>query len=239
MSDWLVFITVVSPLVCSATNFPPEVMKLWAPLRRALLYFLRYSHGQHTAAQWNKARDDLLCYARLAEKEFGMHRLLTLQLHSAVVHLVDMVQAYGPAAFRMEFWVERMMQLLKRVTKYRTACSPELVAVNAWLLQRALWLLEAEHEGIQDLLRKIDPKAKAQMAPARDKHDEDGNTLTGTLNQKVEDIAEMVSRSDHLWLVRDAMKNLWACAMSNVSQSKHVCREVSCLPFLSACKTDD
>ena len=50
MSDWLVFITVVSPLVCSADSFPEDGMKLWAPLRKALLYFVRYSDGRHTPA---------------------------------------------------------------------------------------------------------------------------------------------------------------------------------------------
>ena len=72
----------------------------------------------------------------------------------------------------MEFWVERMMQVLKRVTKFRTACSPGLVAVNAWLLQRAFLLQEAEIDGIRDLLCRVDPKAKAGTAPARDQHDE-------------------------------------------------------------------
>ena len=192
MSDWLVFITVVSPLVCSADSFPTDVMKLWAPLRKALLYFVRYSDGQHTPAQWNAARDSLLTYARLAEETFNMHKLLTLQLHSAVVHLVDMVQAYGPSAFRMEFWVERMMQVLKRVTKFRTACSPELVAVNAWLLQRALLLLEAEREGVHDFLCTVDPKAKGGMAHARDEHDEQGNALTGTLKKDDESLLHLV-----------------------------------------------
>ena len=179
-------------MVCSAASFPDKVMDMWSPLRKALQYFTRYSHGQHTEDKWKEARDALLEYARLAEKTFKMHRLTTMQLHSAVVHLVDMVQAYGPAAFRMEFWVERMMQVLKRVTKFRTSCSPELVAVNAWLLMRALLCMEADDEGIQDLLRKIDPKAKADVAPARDRHDAQGNLLLGTLKQTEETMTETV-----------------------------------------------
>ena len=91
MSDWLVFITVVSPLVCSAKTFPKKVMDLWGPLRRALLYFPRYSDGQYTATAWSAARNDLLAYTGLAENTVCMHRLLTVQLHSAVVHLVDML----------------------------------------------------------------------------------------------------------------------------------------------------
>ena len=195
MSDWSVFIAAISPVVCSGASFPASVLELWAPLRHALVYFTRYSDGQHTEARWKEARDSLLEYARLAEQTFCMHKLATMQLHSAVVHLVDMVQAYGPSAFRMEFWVERMMQVLKRVTKFRTSCSPELVAVNCWLLQRALLRLEANHEGIQDLLRKIDPKAMSGAGRARDEHDQDGNLLIGKLAGEAYAFSDVV-RSD-------------------------------------------
>jgi len=150
MSDWQVFISVVSPLVCSADSFPKEVLDLWAPLRKALLYFTRYSDGQHTKARWDDARNSLLSYARLAE---------------------------------MEFWVERMMQVLKRVTKFRTSCSPELVAVNCWLLQSALLRLESLHDDIRRLHEKVDPKAMPEnMMPARDMHDTEGNCLLGKLS---------------------------------------------------------
>ena len=193
MSDWQVFISVVSPLVCSADSFPKEVLDLWAPLRKALLYFTRYSDGQHTKARWDDARNSLLSYARLAEQTFRMHKLLTHQLHCAVVHLVDMVQAYGPSSFRMEFWVERMMQVLKRVTKFRTSCSPELVAVNCWLLQSALLRLESLHDDIRRLHEKVDPKAMPEnMMPARDMHDTEGNCLLGKLSDSPYEYSDTV-----------------------------------------------
>jgi len=96
MSDWIVFLDTVSPLVLSGDSFPKEVMQMWVPLRRALLYYVRYWDGQHTEANWQQARNDLLKYARLAEDNFGMQKLMTMQLHTAVVHLTDMVIAYGP-----------------------------------------------------------------------------------------------------------------------------------------------
>ena len=193
MSDWQVFISVVSPLVCSADSFPKEVLALWAPLRKALLYFTRYSDGQHTKAGWEEARGSLLSYARLAENTFRMHKLLTHQLHYAVVHLVDLVQAYGPSSFRMEFWVERMMQVLKRVTKFRTSCSPELVAVNCWLLQSALLRLESLHNGIRQLHEKVDPKAMPEiLSAARDRHDSEGNCLLGKLSDMPSKFSETV-----------------------------------------------
>lgn len=181
MSDWIVFLDTVSPLVLSGASFPRKVMQMWIPLRRALLYYVRYREGQHHEVHWTAARNDLLQYAALAEKNFGMHKLTTLQLHSAVVHLTDMVKSYGPAAFRMEFWVERMMQEFKQVTKFRTSCSPELVATNAWLLRRALAQRLGEDNNIDSLRRKVDPKSKTRDPPGRDKHDEDGNVMLGKL----------------------------------------------------------
>lgn len=188
MSDWQVFIAAVSPVVCSDVTFPAAVMELWAPLREALMYFTRYHHGQHSDTRIADAQHALLQYACLAEQKFKLHKLTTLQLHSAVVHLADMVRAYGPAAFRMEFWVERMMQVLKRVTKFRTTCSPELVAVNAWLLQIALMRMEGREPGVASLHQAVDPKAKTIMAHVRDVHDQDGNTLTGALKDSTDDV---------------------------------------------------
>lgn len=188
MSDWIVFIDVVSPVVCSDPSFPQEVMNLWAPLRQALLYFTKYRPGQHNEAMLQKGQEAFVEYSQLAQKAFKLHKLSTIQLHSATVHLVDMVKAYGPSAFRMEFWVERMMQVLKRVTKYRTTCSPELVAVNSWLLEQALMHLKALVPGVADLHERIDPKAKKEMAHKRDSHDAEGNALIGKMTDCPEEL---------------------------------------------------
>ena len=188
MSDWQVFIAVVSPLVCAGRLFPNAVMEMWAPLQRALLYFTRYNHGQQVEECIVEAQNDLLAYASMVEDTFKLHRLATHQLHAAVVHLADMVRAYGPSAFRAEFWVERMMQLMKRVTKYRTSCSPELVAVHAWLVRAALLHLEATDPGVTDLLQRIDPRAKADDPQGRDEFDSQGNLLTGKLSDMEPDL---------------------------------------------------
>jgi hypothetical protein len=85
---------------------------MWQHLRKGLLYFMSYAKGQHREALWKRARNYLLRDARLAEENTqGGKRLCTQQLHTAVRHLVDHVDWYGPSAFRAEFWVERMVQL--------------------------------------------------------------------------------------------------------------------------------
>lgn len=67
---------------------------------------------------------------------FAGTALCTFKLHLAAIHLADQVRACGPSAFSLEYWVERMVQLYKRLIKYRSTAAPELLFVNDHLLQR-------------------------------------------------------------------------------------------------------
>lgn len=129
----------------------------------------------------------------MAEIARGMHKCCTLQLHTCVVHLAEMALAYGPSAFRTEFWVERMIQLLKRVTKYRTASSPEQVAVNAWQLRAALlaWTARGGDDNVTEVYDAVDPN-QHKGAARRDMHDADGVCLLGRLQDHNEDGATVV-----------------------------------------------
>jgi hypothetical protein len=80
----------------------------------------------------------LFRYARVAEATFGKLRLCTSNLHLCMVHLPGQVLASGPSSITAEFWVERIMLLLKRATKNRTMHYPELTVVNTWLLDAVL-----------------------------------------------------------------------------------------------------
>jgi hypothetical protein len=111
MEQWVLFVVVMSPAIFFDIDLPPKAAQLWTPLRQGLTYFLSYRKGQHRPELWNKARDQLLQYARLVQDITSGKNLCTIQLHSAVVHLVDYVDLYGPSAFRAEFWVERMVQV--------------------------------------------------------------------------------------------------------------------------------
>ena len=53
------------------------------------------------------------------------------------MHLADQVRACGPGFTWTEFWVERMVQLVKRMVKYRSTAYPELLFVHDWLLTLA------------------------------------------------------------------------------------------------------
>ena len=179
MSDWVTFLRVVSPYVLCNVGLPQDVLRLWTPLRAGAMYFLDYRQGQHQPHLIDAAQSKLCEYAYFAESLIPDTRLSTVQMHNCVVHLAEHVRLYGPSAFRTEFWVERMMQIMKRITKYRTMCSPELVAVATSLLKRALSSAAAVNAEHVVLWRKIDPDGvrEAQWDP----FDAEGNALTAKL----------------------------------------------------------
>jgi hypothetical protein len=109
-----------------------------------------------------RAHHLLLC-ARLAEEHTqGGKRLCTQQLHSAVCHLVNHVQLYGPSAFRAEFWVERMVQVLKRITRHRMGKHPCQTTVIHLNTAAACNVIEREVPAVAALLNTIDLERKQE-----------------------------------------------------------------------------
>jgi hypothetical protein len=95
---------------------PPKVQQMWCNLRKGLVYFTSYTKGQHRKALWVKARNRLLQNARMAEDSTqGGKRLCTQQLHSAVCHLVQHVELYGPS---VRLALGGIMSLLYRYKGY-------------------------------------------------------------------------------------------------------------------------
>lgn len=122
MSDWATWSEVVAPYVLLDSGVDERIMDMWHELRTGLLYFLRYQPGQHTEAAIDDAQNHLLRYAALVERNYGIARkaLVTHQLHVVCVHFAEQARQWGPLAFAAEWWVERLMQRFKRITKYRT-----------------------------------------------------------------------------------------------------------------------
>jgi hypothetical protein len=176
MYDWIVFVRLVSPYCMHNAGVPEEVLELWTPVRQAAVYFLDYKEGQHQEGLIDKAQNLLTLYSWLAEQKVPDLRLNTVQLHNCVVHLPQSVRKFGPSIFRTEFWIERLMQVMKRITKYRTMCSPELVAVAAWLLKRALHARAATHPELLQLWAEVDPDEARFVHP--DSFDVHGNAIT-------------------------------------------------------------
>lgn len=74
-------------------------------------------------------------------------KLCTQKLHIAACHLPDQVRACGAAYLFLEYWVERLVQLVKRFIKYRSTGCPELLFVNGHLLVRACRQMLLERGG--------------------------------------------------------------------------------------------
>ena len=143
MEDWLAFTETFSLYLLHDLEWQPDqdgirqvFEEMWSNLRAGTLYFLRYEEGQHTAHRIRAAQEALTKYGALAEQTFAGEVICTFKLHIAAWHLPDQVRCCGPSFFCLEFWIERMVQLLKRLIKYRSTKSPEKVYVNDELLRR-------------------------------------------------------------------------------------------------------
>lgn len=114
--------------------------------------------------------------------------LATFKLHLAAIHLPDQVRACGAGAFSLEFWVERMMQHLKRMIKYRSTAYPELLFVHDWLLTLACRRVRRTEEGKH--LRTVQEKHEDLKAAKRKSHDspeDDGTMLLGATRGTTEE----------------------------------------------------
>jgi len=73
--------------------------------------------------------------------------LTTFKLHQAAMHLPDQVRACGAGYLFVEYWVERLVQLVKRMVKYRSTAYPELLFVHDWILALAYRRVRLTEDG--------------------------------------------------------------------------------------------
>lgn len=97
---------------------------------------------------------------------FGGLALATFKLHLAAFHLPDQVRACGASFFMLEYWVERLVQLYKRMVKYRSTAFPELIFINSYLL----------HQACMNWLHRYGVKALVTMEEAVDRAREERRT---------------------------------------------------------------
>jgi hypothetical protein len=144
MEDRLTWTDTVSFFALHDAGVHPTILRMWGHLRTACMFFMRHQPGKHAEEHIQGAQDHLLAYARLVSSTWKMHELMTLNLHTCLVHVPEQARRCGPTAFAGEWWLERLMQVFKRVTKYRCTRYPETTAVQHWLLVQALddWKLQ-------------------------------------------------------------------------------------------------
>ena len=57
---------------------------------------------------------------------YGGLALATFKLYLAAFHLPNQVRACGASFFMLEYWVERLVQLYKRMVKYMSTAFPSV-----------------------------------------------------------------------------------------------------------------
>ena len=174
---------------------PDVIMKMWGHLRAGVLYFMRYLQNQHSEEGIKEAQDELFSYEALVQETFGMHELMTHNLHTCVSHVPDQARECGATAFAGEWWLERLMQTFKRVTKYRSSRYPETTAVNHFLKQAALGRIAQEDPTVTSLIDEIRaPRTTASDVgvntppPLKDATD-DASWLSGSLVDVTRDLS--------------------------------------------------
>jgi hypothetical protein len=65
-------------------------------------------------------------------------------------------------------FIERAIHTLKSVTRYRASCEPERVAVNAFLMDRALWDMHLRYSCVLDVSGAPEGRKGEDTLPSRD-----------------------------------------------------------------------
>lgn len=138
MEDRLVWADTVAAYALHEAGVDDRIMEMWGCLKTATVYFMRYMEGQHHPTYIHEAQTALFKYTVLVQEAFGSNELLTLQLHTCMAHAAEQAKLCGPTAYAAEWWLERCMQVFKRITKYRSTRHPECVGTNHFLGVQAL-----------------------------------------------------------------------------------------------------
>jgi hypothetical protein len=145
--------------------------EMWSLLRQVVVFYMRPFEGPEGPEE--KVAFQLACekhhgmlneYAKLAEKWFG-HLLCKSNLHNMMCPLPVQQATRGHSFYYTEFWVERMVQWAKKMTKFRTTGCPEKLIVGNILLRLALDQMTAVSPGNLTMGGWID---KHKGTPRRD-----------------------------------------------------------------------
>lgn len=93
-----------------------------------------------------------------------LDNLLSYKLHCVALHLADQELNYGPMCRVSEFWIERMIQYMKRVLSGRATNNLEACFVNDELMLEAL---RAWHARFPDHCKSVEEERKAEKARSR------------------------------------------------------------------------
>lgn len=189
MEDKLTWADTVSAYALHEAGVDERILEMWGHLRKATVFFMRYQHGQHQEEFIAEAQDALFQYTSLVQENFGMNELLTFQLHTCLAHVAEQARKCGATAFAGEWWLERCMQVFKRITKYRSTRHPECVGTNHFLAVQALNSIPCRSPTATKLLDVISPSERSGRGIRDDTSG--SNWLVGSLEDLSDNPAEV------------------------------------------------
>lgn len=158
-------------LVYSTYLFSPDVhdgkaviggvlKKAWGHLRRFIKY--HYAPKNFDKESRDMARSELIEYGKILEEHCP--GLCKQNLHILCCRLNLQEEDRGSVYGELELWIERVVQEVKRKTRYRATTDPEKVAARSITQGTAMDLLKSQYPS----LRPIDSQIQRERVGVRD-----------------------------------------------------------------------
>lgn len=193
-----------------------RLVKMWASLRKGLLYFCRSSPTPGVATDATAAAAALKQYGALVEQHLDIN-MLKFNLHLIVCRLAAQEAARGRVCHTTEYWVENLIQWAKSTVRYRTTKYPELVLAHDILVDWAIAVRIAAVPGLRDVVENWKPTHLGYNFSNPDEEGPDGTQLLGVgrvvQGAKKQEVLAAVKQYLQVWQVEG-----WSEAMVEGAQ---------------------
>lgn len=190
IEDWARLLLVYSSyLFCPDVHDGQHIIggplkKAWGHLRRFVQY--HYAPKNFDSARREEARNELIEYAKILEEHCPS--LCKQNLHILCCRLNMQEEARGSVYGELELWIERVVQDVKRKTRYRATTDPEKVAARSITANTAMELMKVQYPS----LRNIDDEIKKRKRARGDAAGYDEPDDVGLIGEGDGDDTEMV-----------------------------------------------
>lgn len=152
IENWVRWVDVFSTYLLSKEChgeevLPPQMKKAWGHLRRFILYHMRPAGEPFTQQACDEARYEFLSFCKIMEQAYPQSCKLNMHLLACRLHIQE--QQRGSIYAETELWVERLVQLCKTKTRYRSTTQPELVAAKFLVTASALDVMSCRYPSVK------------------------------------------------------------------------------------------
>eukprot|EP00732_Lithocolla_globosa_P000637 Lithocolla_globosa_v1_NODE_229_length_4989_cov_24.775030.p1 type:complete len:684 gc:universal NODE_229_length_4989_cov_24.775030:4600-2549(-) len=184
--EWLAF-TLIYSEVCAQGCLPPRMMEMWSYFCRGfrLIYSPYLSHNDRKAGF-----AFLRKFAEIGEDFLGIE-FCTMSLHIGIIEGDKQIDLYGAPYHWFSSWVERFVQHMIRMTKYRVTRHPEVTMTNDYLMERHMFLCEDDIPKIDEIMKNYNQSHQQSIKRyRRQKNVNDENVFPGFIG-KGQDAVEL------------------------------------------------